>query len=53
MVFLAVVHSLGQLPDSEMQETALFDALPANLTYPLSSPQLFAEAEKRLKTLKT
>ena len=51
MVFLAVVHSLGQLPDREMQETALFDTLPAELTYPHASPCLFTEAEKLLKAL--
>ncbi len=51
MVFLAVVHSLGTLPDSEMQETALFDTLPSELTYPQTSPRLYAEAEKLLKGL--
>lgn len=33
-LFLADVHSLGELPDFEMEETKLFDALPDNLTYP-------------------
>ena len=28
MVFLAVVHSLGMLPESEMKEIKLFDTLP-------------------------
>ena len=49
MVFLAVVHSIGQLPESEMQEIGLFDKLPENLTYPLTSPVLYREAEKVLK----
>ena len=49
MVFLAVVHSIGQLPDSEMQEIGLFEELPENLTYPLTSPVLYREAEKELK----
>ena len=52
MVFLAVVHSLGELPDSEIKEIKMFDALPAELTYPQVSPKLFAEAEKMLCTMK-
>ena len=51
MVFLAVVHSIGELPESEMQEIGLFDELPENLTYPQTSPVLYREAEKVLKTL--
>ena len=49
IVFLAVVHSLGELPESEMNETRIFDTLPAELTYPQTSPKLYAEAEKFLK----
>ena len=37
------------LPESEMAEIRLFDPLPENLTYPLVSPKLYAEAEKLLK----
>lgn len=51
MVFLAVVHSLGALPESEMKEIKLFDSLPVSLTYPQTSPRLIAEAEKMLKSL--
>lgn len=51
MVFLAVVHSIGDLPSSEMKEIERFDALPAELTYPHTSPKLIAEAEKLLHTL--
>ncbi len=51
MVFLAVVHALGALPDSEMQEIKLFDTLPPNLTYPQTSPKLFDEADKLLRKL--
>lgn len=51
MVFLAVVHSLGKLPESEMQETKMFDMLPAELTYPQTSPKLYAEAEKMLREI--
>ncbi len=52
MVFLAVARSLGELPESEMKETKAFDALPAELTYPQTSPKLYAEAEKMLKCIK-
>ena len=48
VVFLAVVHQLGELPESEMAEIRLFDTLPENLTYPNVSPRLYREAEKRL-----
>ena len=51
MVFLAVVHSLGELPESEMKEIGLFDILPAELTYPQTSPKLYAEAEKVLNKI--
>lgn len=51
VVFLAVVHSFGELPESEMKEIKLFDRLPAELTYPDTSPKMFAEAEKMLKEL--
>lgn len=46
-VFLAVVHALGDLPESEMREVMLFDALPENLTYPQTSP-VFIEAAGKL-----
>ena len=51
MVFLAVVHSIGELPESEMQEIGMFDELPENLTYPQTSPVLYREAEKLLRSL--
>lgn len=51
MVFLAVVHSIGELPESEMQEIGMFDELPDNLTYPQTSPVLYREAEKMLRSL--
>lgn len=53
VVFLAVVHQLGELPRSEMAEVRLFDALPQNLTYPNVSPELYREAEKHLGASKT
>ena len=51
MVFLAVVHSLGELPNSEIKEIKVFDSLPTELTYPETSPKLYAEAEKVLSTI--
>lgn len=45
-VFLADIHKLGALPESEMKEVGVFDALPENLTYPNVTPRLFAEAKK-------
>ncbi|MGM9549065.1 MAG: NUDIX domain-containing protein [Faecousia sp.] len=53
MVFLAVIHRLGTLPESEMQEVRLFDTLPENLTYPNVTPHLIAEAYRLLKTEST
>lgn len=41
MVFVADIEALGPLPASEMAETALFDALPENLTYPGITPFLY------------
>lgn len=50
-VFLAQVHAIGDLPESEMREIALFDILPENLTYPLTTPVFFREVEKVMKGL--
>lgn len=44
VVFLADVHSIGQLPESEMKEVRLFAQLPDNLTYPAVTPKLMREA---------
>lgn len=48
MVFVAVVHNLGALPESEMQEVRLFEKLPENLTYPNVTPRLMEEAYRLL-----
>ena len=45
--FSAEITSFGPLPDSEMAEVRLFDALPENLTYPAITPLLFDEAERQ------
>lgn len=50
MVFVARIHSLGALPESEMAEVRAFDALPDNLTYPAITPILFAEFWKHGKS---
>ena len=52
MVFLAVIHQLGELPESEMSETRLFERMPENLTYPNVTPLLYAEAAKLLEKIK-
>jgi 8-oxo-dGTP diphosphatase len=41
MVFIAQIEKLGPLPESEMAETALYESLPENLTYPGITPVLF------------
>jgi 8-oxo-dGTP diphosphatase len=46
VVFLAKVHSLGTLPESEMERVQTFAQLPENLTYPSVTPVLMAEALK-------
>lgn len=51
VVFLAVVHSLGNLPESEMKEIRFFDTLPDELTYPEVTPRLILEASKALKKI--
>ena len=46
-VFCAEITCLGNLPESEMAETRLFDTLPENVTYPAITPALFAFADDR------
>ena len=45
-VYAVRVTRLGPLPESEMAEVRLFDALPEELTYPGITPVLFARAER-------
>lgn len=52
MVFLAIVHSLGTLPESEIEKVELFEKLPENLTYPNVSPKLYEEAKKLFDLIK-
>ena len=46
VVFRAEVTRLGSIPESEMEEVRVFDALPENLTYPSITPHLFRWAEE-------
>ena len=48
VVFAAVVDSIGTLPDSEIKSIGLFDIIPEDLTYPLTTPMLIKEAESFL-----
>jgi 8-oxo-dGTP diphosphatase len=47
MLFEAHIEKLGPLPESEMAETALFESLPVNLTYPGITPVLYRFLKKR------
>lgn len=46
VVFTAVIHELGPMPESEMEETRKFDRLPEHLTYPHITPVLFERKRK-------
>ena len=50
VVFLAIVHSLGAMPESEMEKIGFFEAIPSELTYPNVSPVFYGEAEKLLRS---
>ena len=41
-VYFAEIRELGPIPESEMAEVALFDELPAAITYPGILPELWA-----------
>ncbi|MBR1586253.1 MAG: NUDIX domain-containing protein [Clostridia bacterium] len=43
-VFRADIRAFEPLPDSEMAEVGLFATLPAALTYPVITPELFHHA---------
>jgi 8-oxo-dGTP diphosphatase len=49
-LFYADINTIGDLPDSEIEEVELFRDMPDNLTYPLIQPFLFQETLKFLKT---
>lgn len=47
VVFHAVIHKFGAMPDSEMAEIHEFAELPENLTYPAITPVLFAHLMRK------
>ena len=49
MVFYAEIRRLGVLPNLEMRETGLFEALPDPLTYPNVTPILMDMALEFIK----
>ena len=50
-VYLALAHSLGKLPESEMGRIELFDEVPENFTYDRSEAiKDFSMVENMLKT---
>ncbi len=48
-VFRAEIYEMGELPESEMAETRLFDEIPDGLTYPNVTPKLIEEARMSAK----
>jgi len=42
-VFIAHVHELGDIPEYEMAEIKLFDAIPARMRFPAILPVLFGK----------
>jgi len=49
-VFFADVYELDEMPDFEMAEVGLFDALPDNLRFPQITPVLFERLQMWLHT---
>lgn len=52
MVFTAKIKTLDKIPENEMEEVRLFDALPDNLTYPDITPDLFTYLQKNVEILR-
>lgn len=49
VVFTAVIHELGGLPESEIAEVREFASLPEQLTYPAITPALFGRKAGTVK----
>ena len=49
-LYYAEIQELGELPNLEIGEVALFEDMPQYLTYPQIQPILLKEVEKRMKT---
>lgn len=46
VLYYSKVEKLGKLPDSEIEEVALFESLPKDQSFPDIHPILFEKAEK-------
>ena len=49
-LYYAEIQELGELPNLEIGEVALFEQMPENLTYPQIQPILLGEVVKRMST---
>jgi putative nucleotidyltransferase with HDIG domain len=49
-LYYAQIEELGELPDLEIAEIALFDDMPENLTYPEIQPVLFSRVLRDVNT---
>lgn len=49
MLYFADIKRMGRLPESEIKQVALFDEMPANLTYPLIQPKLMEKVKSTLR----
>ena len=49
MLYYAEITALGKLPDLEIEKIEQFEKLPAELTYPLIQPVLFAKVQECIK----
>jgi 8-oxo-dGTP diphosphatase len=47
-VFLAHIHELGEIPDFEMAEVKLFDAMPDKMRFPQILPVVYEKMQMRL-----
>ena len=47
-LYYSEIEELGELPDLEIQEIALFEDMPENLTYPQIHPILLDEVIKEI-----
>ena len=47
--FFADIAEMGDIPESEMAETRLFDALPEDVTYPYITPHIFEKVRDRFQ----
>ncbi len=48
-IFFADIEEMGDIPESEMAETRLFDTLPEDVTYPYITPNIFERVRDRFQ----